>query len=163
MTKTDYEIHRGLSIIWITLAVVALVFAVVSRAWHQLLVAGIAFVMFVASRPKKWVHIPDVIYDELNRQIEDGMALMTCNDKRFTFNAEEGDMDVAISVKISSRVTRSKFTDGAWGAVKKFTETNFYGYVEILGVSVTDAKGHELESDFDEDKIQVEYTSTEWN
>lgn len=162
MTRDEHEINKAINYVWLMVAFVAISCAILKGAWHQLLLAGVALVMFLAMRPKKWVHVPDCIYDDLNRQIEDFVSGISNGTRTVTVKAEEGDVCVYVSATLEAETTKSKFTDPAWGAAKTCVETNFYCSVSVLGVRITDANGRIVDSDFDVEIIQSEYESTVW-
>jgi hypothetical protein len=163
MTRFDQKFNRVINYVWLALAVAALFAVFFKGAYHQLFTAVIAVIMFVVTRPRRRFHIPDQAYSDLNMQIEGAISLMFDErTKDAVFRTDEGDVDVALRVRIKAEENKTRFTDGAWGHVRTFTEFNYYCYVEILEVIVTDENGRVVDSDFDEDRIETEYETTEW-
>lgn len=162
MIKFDYKTNKCLSYIWLAFTVVSTCCTFMTGAWHQLLIACASFIMFLAMRPKKWVHIPDEAYSELNKQIENAIAEIEDRAKTVIVEAEFDEATVSLAVELNAKVTTIPFSDDAWGYPKRFTETNFYCSVEIVEIKVTDVDGREIDSDFDENYIQSEYESTDW-
>ena len=163
MTRSEYRINKVLSYIWLVPAVAAVLGAFLKGAWLQLLLAAICITMYVAMRPRKWVHIPGETYDELNKQIYDAVSKMEEGMTHVVVGAQAGDQNVSVIAELHANVTSRPFYDDAWGYRKKFMETNFYCCVKIVSVKVFDPTcRHELDSDFDEDFIESEYETTEW-
>ncbi len=163
MTQFDYKFNKGLSLVWLLVAVCAVFGAFWKGAWHQLLLAVIGVTMYVVMRPKKWVHIPMVVYNDLNERIALDISDMCDECKESSVDADVKDgIFVRISFRITQKETRTKFRDDAWGASKIFTEYNWEAGVEILNVAVLDENDKALDSDFDEDLIETEYETTEW-
>lgn len=110
------------------------------------------------------IHIPCEAYRELNSEIA---AIIAEEDES---NSRSIDLEYVIDewytlvlkVVIYAQVTRSRFTDDAWGATQTFTETNWHCNCEITKVQVLDGKGKERESDFDESKLELEFETTDW-
>lgn len=162
MTESDYKINKGLSYVWLVVAIGAVLGAFLKGAWHQLFIAGIATLMFFVMRPKKWIHIPDEAYTDLNDQIQNAITDMEDESKTILVETEVDGASVSLAIELNAKVTNYTFYDDAWGYRKKFTETNFYCSVEIVGMKVIDENDREVDSDFDEDYIQAEYESTDW-
>lgn len=108
------------------------------------------------------IHIPEEIYAELNRQIESIATELTDGSKRVEVTEEVGCYDITLTVELSASTSRLRFTDYAWGYTKSFIEENWKCEVEIVKVEVTDQDGNVERSDFDEDYIDHEYSSTQW-
>jgi len=108
------------------------------------------------------IHIPDETYAELNELIERAASDTDEGSREVEIEAEAGDVCVALKVELSSKTSTCRFTDDAWGYRKTFTETNWECSVEVLEVNVTDEDGNPVESDFDEEYIEQEYSSTSW-
>ena len=164
MTEYEYKTNMILSYAWLVVVIVAILGAFIKGAWHQLLIAAIAGVMYFVTHPRKRVHIPEDAYAELNDQILSIVSTMDGDHKEKTVEVEIQDgIMVSLVVEINQSVSRSKFSDNAWGATKIFTETNWYCTVDIQSVIVRDERLRILDSDFNEDLMTLEYESTEWN
>ena len=163
MTKFDRNLNTAISYVWLAVALAALFAVFFKGAHHQLFVAVLATVMFIATRPGKRFHIPDQAYSDLNMQIEKAISEIEDEEtKEAVVETDEGDAHVSLRVRLEARVYHTRFVDDAWGQVRKFTETSYYCYVEILEVRVTDDNGKAVESDFDESRIEAEYETTDW-
>lgn len=112
----------------------------------------------------KPVHVTDEAYIELQRQIQyeiDAMEDEPC--KTIEIEAElPDDAAIYLTIEMTAKVTKSKFTDDAWGAPKIFTETNWECTCEITNIQVLDGNGKERESDFDESNLDLEFEVTDW-
>lgn len=110
------------------------------------------------------IHITDEAYIELQRQIQyeiDAMEDEPC--KTIEIEAElPDDAAIYLTIEMTANVTKSKFTDDAWGAPKIFTETNWECTCEITNIQVLDGNGKERESDFDESNLDLEFEVTDW-
>lgn len=124
-------------------------------------VCGWLWARFFGKEP---VHITEKAYQDLNKQIEYWATDMEEDGKReIEIEAELPD-DAAIYLTIEMRAheTKTKFTDCAWGAVQIFTETNWECNCEVTKVQVLNGRGKEVESDFDESNLDLEFEVTDW-
>lgn len=108
------------------------------------------------------IHIPDKVYEALNRQIDEFIGRMERETETETFTAGYLEYEVAITCLITMSVTRMRFRDEAWGFFHTFTETAYHCEVEVVDYNVTDEEGDEVESDFDENSIAGEYDGCDW-
>ena len=158
---TDYQINNGVRYAWLILAIAAILGAFFKGAWHQLSIAAIAVLMYFITKPK--VHIPTEIYMDIQEQIQNALNGMEDNHRILVVNLDLADeMVLDLKIDMQQKETKTKFRDGAWGAMKMFTETNWECVCDITDVHVFDKYGHELPSDFDEDRLDLEFEVTDW-
>lgn len=158
---TDYQINNGVRYAWLILAIAAVLGAFLKGAWHQLFIAAIAVLMYFITRPK--VHISSETYLEIQDQIQNALNCMEDNHRILVVNVDLPDeMVLDLKIDMQQNATETKFWDDAWGARKMFTETNWECVCEITEVHVLDKYGRELPSDFDEDRLDLEFEVTDW-
>lgn len=86
------------------------------------------------------IHITSEAYEELQRQIQREIDAME-DESRKSIEIEADLPDYAaiyLTVEMYAKVTKSKFIDGARGALQLFTETNWECTCEITGIRVFD-------------------------
>lgn len=158
---TDYQINNGVRYAWLILAIAAVLGAFLKGAWHQLFIAAIAVLMYFITRPK--VHISSETYLEIQAHIQNALNGMEDNHRILAVNVDLPDeMVLDLKIDMQQNATETKFSDDAWGARKMFTETNWECVCEITEVHVLDKYGRELPSDFDEDRLDLEFEVTDW-
>lgn len=158
---TDYQINNGVRYAWLILAIAAVLCAFLKGAWHQLAMASIAVLMYFITRPK--VHIPQVIYREIQETIQNALNHMEDNHRILVITEDlPDDMVLDLKIDMQQKVTKTRFNDDAWGARMMFTETNWECICEITEVHVLNKYGRELPSDFDEARLDLEFEVTDW-
>lgn len=132
-------------------------------SWLSLAVVfGLIFGML---RKRKPVHVTDEAYIELQRQIQEAVDRMG-DETRKTIEVDAGlpgDGAIYLTIVMLADTSRTKFTDGAWGASQTFTETKWTCACKIAYAYVFDGKGRERESDFDETQLELEYETCQWD
>lgn len=103
-------------------------------------------------------------YVALQKQIQDEIDRLTDEShKTIKIAADlQDEAVISLTIEMSIKTSSIKFTDDAWGYVKTFTENNWYCLCEIVDLSVQDRNGNEVDSDFDESELDLEFESSEW-
>lgn len=131
-------------------------------AWFAVaVVIGVLWGEYFNQKP---IHITDEAYLELQTQIQEEIDRL-CDETHETVTIEADLPDNAVirlTIDIKSDSSKIRFKDNAWGYTKTFTEYNWHCQCEITDVSVIDSNEREVESDFDEDKLELEFESSEW-